>query len=65
MLLGDVLGLSRMAVAGSPIERQRGMQMVASRLGTIREMLSLPLDFDPSRHVPALDAAGKGAATQG
>lgn len=56
MLASDVLALARARASGSPPERQRRLQEAAARLGAIREMIRLPLDFDPTRHVPALDA---------
>jgi GT2 family glycosyltransferase len=68
MLASDVLALARAGVSGSPVERQRRLQAAAARLGTIREMIELPLNFDPTRHVPALDVpapAIRGGRAQG
>lgn len=55
MLLRETMSLGRAALWGGPTERHRRMHLVAARMGTIRELLSLPEDFDPTRHVPLLE----------
>lgn len=56
MLARDFASLWASGLSGTPAERQRRLQAIAGRLGTISELHRLPRDFDRTRYIPALGA---------